>query len=138
LAVFGELQDLIVVPVSADPDISFVVDSNSMLGRGPSEAVSRLPAPALDVVARRIELHHRWPRFHTGLDGSRAMQDPYVAISVTRRAGHLAQRPPVRNAWPGGVHDKLRYLNLGWTGRGSRSPVRFTNHERPNRRQENS
>src|SRR5437588_1461349 len=133
LAIFRELQDLIVVPVAADPDIPFVVDGYSVLGRGPSIAIPRLPAPALDVGARLIELHHRRPRFHTRLDRSGAMQDPDVAIGVTRRAGHLAQRPPARDVWPRRVHHKLRYLNLGrYTGRGGRSPVRSSYAERPN------
>src|SRR4029077_16592176 len=111
-------------------DISLVVHGDPVLGRRPSIAVSRLSTPAPNVVARLIELHHRRPRFHTGLHSSRAMKDPDVAIGVIRDAGHLAQRPPVRDVWPRWVHHELRYFNLGrWTGRGSRSPVRSSNHE---------
>src|SRR5216683_7660889 len=49
-AVFRELQDLVVVPIAADPDVSFVVHGNSMLSRWPGVAISRLATPALNVV----------------------------------------------------------------------------------------
>src|SRR5882762_3770179 len=103
-----ELQNLIVVSIAADPDIPLVVHGNSVLGRRPSIAIPRLPTPALDVVARLIELHHRRPSFYSGFHASRAMIDPDIAIGITRHAGHLAQRPPVRDVWPGWVYHELR------------------------------
>src|SRR5262249_7354519 len=109
LAGLGELQNLIFVPLPADPDEALRVDVDAVFRRGPV-ITGTIAAPALDVVAVLIELHHRRSRPLPRPHDARPMENPDVILLVRRGAGHLAQHPAVGNLGPAGHYFELRDL----------------------------
>ena len=116
LAIFCELENLIVVSIAADPDESFVVHENAVFGLRPIISRSR-SSPASNVVSCRIELHDRRTGLYTGLHASRALQDPDIVLLVARSAGNLSQRPAIRDLWPGRIDLEFRYLRRAFLQR---------------------
>jgi hypothetical protein len=59
------------------------------------------------------------------------MNDPDVAVGIGRRAGHLAERPTVRDVRPGWIDNELWHFHLGGRqGRSGGSSARSGNRER--------
>src|SRR4029453_4117287 len=83
-----------------DPDVALVVDVNRVLVRGPLVAVA-LAAPALDVVAGGVKLHHRRRRvaaFRVGVQRFLVarqrpgpLQDPDVIARVDAQPSDLSE-----------------------------------------------
>ncbi len=99
LAGLRELEDLVVVAVPADPHEALVVDEDAVFGAGPLVAVARA-APALDVVAGGVELHHRRSGLLAGAHYAGAMEHPDMIVRVGGGARYLTQGPAVRNFRP--------------------------------------
>src|SRR5207249_4131111 len=86
LAGLGELQNLIFVALTADPDEALRIDVDAVLRRGPVVA-GTIAAPTLHVVAVGIEFHDRRASLLSGPHDARPMQDPDVILFVGRGAG---------------------------------------------------
>ena len=111
-----ELQDLVLGALAQaraagrrNPDVALVVDVDRVLVLRPLVA-GRLAAPALDVVAGGVELHHRRRRRAARRLGilrllvvvqrPRPLDDPHVIARVHVEAGHLAENPLRRHLRP--------------------------------------
>ena len=132
LAVRRELQQLIVghrfqagnavggTVVAANPDEAAPVDVDAVLALGPLEAWRRA-TPAHDVVAGRVEHHHRRRRLGRGLAGERArtVQQPDAVLRVDGEARRIAQPPLARDLRPRRIDDEGRQAGAGLRLRGA-------------------
>src|SRR5262245_34845604 len=88
-----------------------------MFGVRPLVALS-WSAPALDEIARRVELDDRgrwWLAFHRAHDLAWTRNDPYMIVRIDSQATHRPQRPFVRNRGPGRINLEGRDLTP-WHG----------------------
>src|SRR4029453_15024288 len=99
----GELKPGAII--SAQPHEALMVDMDAMFPFDPFIACAP-PPPSLDEIARRIE-HNNWRRGHRGLIGlerSRTVQDPGIALCIDGDARHVSELPLCRHLRPRGVH----------------------------------
>src|SRR5258705_8034281 len=124
LPILLELQNM---PVgrraAADPDVSILIDVNSMLILWPVKSLAR-PTPGMEQLPLLVELQHRRCRNATnGTRGSKrsanfvgrvrtgALQNPDMVLTVHSQAADLPYDPVVRQLLrPERIHPILRRL----------------------------
>src|SRR4030095_1533850 len=97
-----ELENLVIlVAVAADPDETFRIDVDAMLGVGPLVSLAR-SAPRLDEGAPGVKFQQRRRRSPLlfGAQRARALEDPDVILSVDSHARDLPELPVIRNPRP--------------------------------------
>src|SRR5262245_60723177 len=109
LSLFVELEDLsVLVTVSADPDIAFVIDSNSVVALRPFVSFAR-PSPTSNKAPGLVEFQNWRSDLAADTDGwceiggleivfdsSRPMNDPHVILRIHRQADRRSLYPVVR------------------------------------------
>ena len=112
--------------VSANPNVTFVIDRDAVIRVGPFVALPRT-APMPDEIACLIEFENRWGgqtarrarRIRGGIDflcfkRASSMNDPDVVLCICRHSDRVTQNPMVRERLrPQRVHLKHRRLNSG-------------------------